>query len=50
MVFLRHPVSLKAIPVDAATVQPDDKVFDSARHRAHFAICPDAGKYRKPKR
>jgi pentose-5-phosphate-3-epimerase len=46
IVFLRTKKH-KLIPVDAATVRRDDYQFDYARHKAHFATCPDADKFRR---
>lgn len=39
----------KKMPIDMATYRPGDTVFDPSRHVAHFANCPDAAKWRKPK-
>jgi len=35
------------MPVDAATVQQNDAVFDATRHTSHFATCQYATKYRR---
>jgi len=40
----------KTIPVDAETVKEGDTVFDILKHRAHFASCPEAGKFRRKKK
>lgn len=51
IVFLRMPRedgTLKPHPVDAATVQPGDVLFDSERHTSHFDTCPEAWRFRKP--
>lgn len=37
----------KNMPVDADTVEPEDDQFDPARHKSHFAICPNADQHRK---
>lgn len=37
----------KNIPVDYQVQIKDEKVFDHARMKAHFATCPEAGKFRK---
>ena len=39
----------KNIPVDAETYHGETE-FDSKKHRAHFATCSDAEKYRKDKK
>lgn len=36
----------KNMPVDADSI---DEQFDAKRHTSHFANCPDADKFRKPK-
>lgn len=51
----RQPISWlktsndKLIPVDAETVRSSDTHFDGRRHVSHFATCPQAKKWRKPK-
>lgn len=35
------------MPVDADTVEPDDKVLDLSRHQSHFASCSNAEKHRR---
>lgn len=37
----------KNMPVDAATVLPEDLVLELPRHVSHFATCPDADKFRR---
>lgn len=37
----------KNIPIDAATVLPEDVNLELPRHVSHFATCPDAAKFRK---
>lgn len=37
----------KKIPVDAATVEPEDQQLQLPRHVSHFATCPDADKFRR---
>lgn len=39
----------KRMPVDAETTQPNDAEhqLDLARHRSHFATCPNADRHRK---
>lgn len=40
----------KKIPVDAETVVDEGAtIFDPDQMKSHFATCPDAGKWRKPK-
>lgn len=39
----------KNIPVDADTVEPSDTAYVWARHEAHFAKCPNAAQFRKPR-
>lgn len=39
----------KSIPINADTVRPDDTDFDHTRHKSHFADCPQAAQFRKPK-
>lgn len=34
------------MPVDAETVDHNDYMFDPAKHRSHFATCPDADEHR----
>jgi hypothetical protein len=37
----------KNMPTDADTVEPEDDLFDPARHKSHFATCPNADQHRK---
>lgn len=37
----------KNVPIDAATVLPEDQQLELPRHVAHFATCPDAAKFRR---
>jgi predicted RNA-binding Zn-ribbon protein involved in translation (DUF1610 family) len=37
------------MPVDALTVEPEDTELDLERHVSHFASCPEAGKWRRPR-
>lgn len=37
----------KMVPVDAETVEPDDREFDHARHKAHFATCTHPDRFRR---
>jgi hypothetical protein len=37
----------KNMPVDADTVEPEDELFDSSRHKSHFATCPNANQHRR---
>jgi hypothetical protein len=37
----------KNIPIDAATVLPEDVNLELPRHVSHFATCPDADKFRR---
>lgn len=46
IVFLKT-VAGKAMPVDADTVETDEKTFDHERHVSHFATCPEANKFRR---
>lgn len=39
----------KRMPVLASSVNIGDKQFDATKHRSHFADCPAAQKFRKPK-
>jgi hypothetical protein len=41
--------NLKPMPVDADTVEPADSTFNHARHKSHFATCPNANQHRKRK-
>jgi hypothetical protein len=42
-------VAGKNMPVDADTVKADDlfNLFDSSKHRSHYATCPNAKKHRR---
>lgn len=48
IIWLKTPAG-KNIPVNAASVLPDDTAFVWARHETHFATCPDRDKWRKPR-
>lgn len=49
IVWLRT-VNGNRMPVDAATVKPDDTEYNGkAGHVSHFATCPDAAKHRRPR-
>lgn len=37
------------MPVDADTVEADDQELDLTRHKSHFATCPQAGRFRRPR-
>lgn len=37
------------MPTNADAVLEDDQLFDSTRHTSHFATCPSADKFRRPK-
>lgn len=37
----------KRMPVEADTVEPEDELFDPARHESHFATFPAAGQFRR---
>jgi hypothetical protein len=37
----------KNMPVDADTVEPEDEELDLARHKSHFATCPNANQHRR---
>ncbi len=39
----------KNIPINAQTVLPEDTRLELPRHVSHFATCPDAGEFRKPR-
>jgi hypothetical protein len=39
----------RMMPVDFDTVAEGDAVFDPAKHRSHFATCPNAAKHRRPR-
>jgi hypothetical protein len=40
----------KRMPVDASSVAPGDTELDLKKHRSHFATCPYADRYRKPRK
>lgn len=46
IIFLRTGAG-KKIPVDADTVEPEDKTFDHERHVSHFATCSEADHFRR---
>jgi hypothetical protein len=48
IVWLRTKAG-RLIPVNAATALETDTEFDHNRHVSHFATCPQANKWRKPK-
>lgn len=48
IVFLRTAAG-RSMPVDAIDVLPDDTTYDAKRHVSHFATCPEAKLWRKPK-
>lgn len=48
IIWLKTPAG-KNNPVNAATVLPEDTVFNWERHVSHFATCPDAGAWRRKK-
>lgn len=39
----------KNIPIDAATVLPEDYTLELPRHVSHFATCPQAAQHRRPR-
>lgn len=41
----------KRMPVDESSTQPNDAehMLDLKRHISHFATCPEANKWRKPR-
>lgn len=39
----------KNMPVDAETVGRDETIFDHAKHKSHFATCPNANQHRRPR-
>lgn len=39
----------KNIPIDAATVLPEDYTLELPRHISHFATCPQAAQHRRPR-
>lgn len=45
MVFLENPATGSQVPVDAETVDVDDKDFDASRHTSHFKTCTQPGKH-----
>ena len=49
IVFLPMPGSGKLNPANAETVEEGDTEFTWGRHVSHFATCPDAGEWRRPK-
>lgn len=48
IVFLKTAKG-KSMPTDAETVKPGETMFDSDLHTSHFATCPAAASFRKPK-
>ena len=46
MIWLKTK-SDKNIPIDAASYEPGDKIFDRDKHQCHFDTCPNADKFRK---
>lgn len=40
----------KLMPCDSATVHFGDTHYDPKRHTSHFATCPFAKEFRKPKK
>lgn len=48
IVFLKTRAN-KLMPVDASTAIEGDVDYDAARHMSHFATCPFAKEFRKPK-
>lgn len=49
MIYLRTRTGSR-MPVDAETVAEDDHIFDHKRHTSHFATCPKAGDFRRPRK
>ena len=39
----------KSMPIDAESYTAGDLEFDAAKHRSHFATCPNADRHRKKK-
>lgn len=39
----------KNIPVNAETVEPGDEQLELPRHISHFATCPNANTWRRPR-
>lgn len=37
----------KNMPVNASSWEEGDTLFDSKKHRSHFATCPQAAKHRR---
>lgn len=35
------------MPVDADSVEPDDELYDGARHISHWGTCPAAKQFKK---
>lgn len=48
IVFLKTRTG-KTMPIDADTVEPGDEFLELGKHVSHFATCPDATYYRKPR-
>jgi len=48
MIFLMTKTG-RRMPVDAASVSPEDTEFDPARHRNHWSTCTNPNKHRKPR-
>jgi hypothetical protein len=39
----------RRMPVDAATVRPEDRSYEQGQHVCHFATCPQANEWRRPR-
>lgn len=39
----------KHIPIDIDTYKDGDQTYDHTRHKSHFASCPEAARFRKPR-
>ena len=39
----------KQMPIEADSVEPNDTVFDPAKHESHFAKCKQADQWRRPR-
>lgn len=48
IVFLKTAAG-KTMPILASSVEEGDVLFDHKKHKSHFADCPAAAKFRKPK-
>lgn len=52
IVWMKSATTGKNVPVNADSIPPGTKslIFDRTTMTAHFATCPAAGQFRKPKK